>query len=228
MPPYVRSLALRLIEHLIRRTPSGKRVFFDPSEFPWVTELEANWTEIRAELDVLMTQLDHVPDFQQLSPTQYKLTDDDRWKVYVLYFYSHKAPRNCARCPRTTELVERIPGMTTAFFSILGPHKHLPEHRGPYAGVLRYHLGLLVPEPVASSRLKVAGEIQHWREGRSVVFDDSQPHEVWNESDLTRVVLFVDFIRPLPVLVAACNRLALRLMDGSPIVRDVVQSEYFS
>ena len=30
-----------------------------------------------------------------------------------------------------------------------------------------------------------------------MIFDDSHPHEVWNDCDSYRVVLFVDFERPL-------------------------------
>ena len=53
---------------------------------------------------------------------------------------------NCQRCPLTTQLVESIPGMKTAFFSIMLPGKYIPEHRGPYKGLLRYQLALKVPQ----------------------------------------------------------------------------------
>ena len=36
-----------------------------------------------------------------------------------------------------------------------------------------------------------------WREGKSLVFDDTYEHEAWNETDATRVVLFLDVVRPL-------------------------------
>ncbi len=56
-------------------------------------------------------------------------------------------------CPRTAALMREIPGMTTAMFSILSPRKHILDHRGPYKGVLRYHLGLIVP---AATRRRAA------------------------------------------------------------------------
>ena len=56
-----------------------------------------------------------------------------------------KAEENCARCPETVRVLKSIPGMKSAMFSILAPRKHIPEHRGMYKGVLRYHLGLIVP-----------------------------------------------------------------------------------
>ena len=102
-------------------------------------------------------------------------------------------------CPRTAALMREIPGMTTAMFSILSPRKHILDHRGPYKGVLRYHLGLIVPRDAEACRIRVGEDIRHWEEGKSMIFDDTFNHEVWNDTDETRVVLFVDVLRPLPV-----------------------------
>src|SRR5437867_3927702 len=92
------------------------------------------------------------------------------------------------------QLLERVPGMTTAFFSILSPHKHIPDHRGPYKGVLRYHLALMIPEPRQACRIRVDGEYATWEEGKSLLFDDSYDHEAWNDTDGIRVVLFMDVL----------------------------------
>ena len=82
-------------------------------------------------------------------------------------------------------------------FSILEPGKHLPPHRGPYNGVLRLHLGLIVPEPREQLGIRVENDIYRWQEGEAVVFDDAYEHEAWNRTPHTRVVLFVDFRKPL-------------------------------
>ena len=81
-------------------------------------------------------------------------------------------------------------------FSILEPGKRLPPHRGPYNGVLRLHLGLLIPEPRERAAIRVGPEQHHWTEGRVLIFDDAYEHEAWNETEQVRVVLFVDFERP--------------------------------
>ena len=96
--------------------------------------------------------------------------------------------------------------MTTAMFSILSPRKHILDHRGPYKGVLRYHLGLIVPEDAEACRIRVGEDIRHWEEGESMIFDDTFNHEVWNDTDETRVVLFVDVLRPLPSPESQINR----------------------
>jgi len=106
-------------------------------------------------------------------------------------FFTDSAIRkkNCARCPETTRLIENIPGMKTAFFSILAPGKYIPEHRGLYKGFIRYHLGIKVPKPFNQCGIKVDGEIRHWEEGKSLIFDDTFTHEAWNLSEEFRVVL---------------------------------------
>ena len=121
--------------------------------------------------------------------------------------------------------MERIPGMTTAMFSILSPRKHIEAHRGPYKGVLRYHLGLVVPREKERCRIRVGEDIRHWEEGRSLVFDDTYDHEVWNDTDDLRVVLFVDVIRPLPVPESLVNRAILKAIGWSPFVQDAKRNQ---
>lgn len=197
----------------------GNKPFFDPGLFSWSEDLEANWQVIRQELDVLLEKVTALPNFQDISRDQYSITQDNLWKTYFLYVYGFKAEKNCQKCPETTRLVEQIPGMKTAFFSILLPHKHIPEHRGPYKGVLRYHLALKVPEPAIDCGIRVGEEIRHWEEGKSLVFDDTFPHEAWNKTDNIRVVLFVDFVRPLRFPAAMFNQWMIQLLARSPYVQ---------
>jgi len=202
----------------------GNPAFFDPGQFNWVPAVEAQWKTIRRELDGVMQYWDTLPNFQDISTDQRTITDDDRWKTFFLYAYGLKAEGNCGRCPETTRLVESVPGMKTAFFSILAPGKHIPAHRGPFKGVIRYHLGLLVPEPAERCRIRVGTEIRHWREGKSLVFDDTYEHEVWNETAGRRAVLFLDVVRPLRFPASTFNDLILALIKRSPFVQDGVQN----
>lgn len=210
---------------VVRFSPHGNATFFDPSEFPWAATLEANWQTIRRELDAVLEHRDQLPNFQDISKDQVSITRDDNWKTYFLYGYGYKSEGNAARCPETTRLVEQVPGMLTAFFSILSPGKHIPAHRGPYKGVLRYHLGLLVPEPRDRCRIRVGQDIRHWEEGKGLLFDDTHDHEVWNDTDGTRVVLFMDVVRPLRFPVSWLNRLIIALIKYSPIVQKARRNE---
>jgi beta-hydroxylase len=206
-----------------RLTRDGHRTFFETESFSWVASVEAGSKAIRAELDNLLGHCDQIPNFQDISEDQNVLTEGDRWKTFFLYAYGHQAERNCARCPETAGLLRRIPGMKTAMFSILAPKKHVPEHRGPYKGVLRYHLGLIIPTPETSCRIRVAGEVRSWQEGKSLIFDDSHLHEVWNDSDSWRVVLFVDFLRPLPFPLSLLNRVMVWKISTTPFITGAMQ-----
>jgi len=219
------NVLFRPAEWLVRRFSSvGQHPFFDPSEFEWIPHIEAGWTAMRDEVRSLLRKGERIPGFHEISPDQLKITQDDKWKTYMLYMYGRKVAENCARCPETARLIETIPGMKTAFFSILAPRKHLPEHRGPYSGVLRYHLGLIVPHQKEACRIRVDSQVAHWEEGRSVVFDDTYLHEVWNDTDEERVVLFIDFARPLRFPVSALNDAVIRVFGRSGYVQEIVDN----
>jgi beta-hydroxylase len=195
----------------------GEKTFFEPKLFPWTADLEAGWKAIRRELDAVMARREEIPNFQDVSKAQEALTEGDQWKTFFLYtFDGKKVKDNCARCPETVRLLDRVPGRRQAMFSILAPKKHIPEHRGPYKGLLRYHLGLMVPGPEGSSRIRVGRDIQAWREGKSMIFDDSHPHEVWN-GDFYRVVLFMDFVRPLLFPLSLVNQSIIWMRGLRPL-----------
>src|SRR5207302_6771835 len=169
-----------------------EQTFLDPAGFSWTRMLEENWATIRRELDEVMRHRSNLPNFQDISPDQRKLSQDDGWKTYFFFAYGFKAKGNCERCPETARILKEVPGMKTAFFSILAPGKHLPPHRGPWKGVLRLHLALLIPEPAEMCAIRVGSQTRHWEEGRVMIVDDTFEHEAWNRTDGVRVILFVD------------------------------------
>jgi aspartyl/asparaginyl beta-hydroxylase (cupin superfamily) len=203
-----------------RRSLVGDHTFFDPDDFAWIADLEAGAPRIRAELDAVLEHRDALPNFQDISTDQAQLTTDDRWKTFFFYGYGFQAGNNIDRCPETDRLLRQIPGMTTAMFSIFSPHKRIPPHGGPYKGVLRYHLALMVPEPAEDCGIRVGDAVRHWTEGKSLVFDDTFEHEAWNDTDGTRVVLFVDFKRPLSGFARILNEIVLKVIGVSPFIQD--------
>lgn len=187
----------------------GDRPIFQNGQFPWVARLEAQAPAIRAELSGLLAERRQLPSFHELSPDVGMITSDDQWKTFVFMGYGLRSERNLARCPATARALQDIPGLRTAFFSILEPGKRIPRHTGPYNGVLRLHLGLVVPEPADRCWIEVGGERYSWKEGEAVVFDDLYPHEVHNDTAGPRAVLFVDFERPCRAPIRWLNRLVL-------------------
>ena len=171
-----------------------------------------------------MERVDELPNFQDISKRQYRIANDNRWKTYFFKAFGFRAEGNCRRCPKTAALLDQIPGLKVAFFSILAPGKHIPRHRGKHKGLIRYHLGLKVPEPAEQCYIQVDDQIAHWQEGKSLIFDDTYYHEVWNNTDGYRAVLFLDIVRPMRFPLSLVNWAICRLVAASPIIQDARQS----
>ncbi|HEU5255330.1 MAG TPA: aspartyl/asparaginyl beta-hydroxylase domain-containing protein [Vicinamibacterales bacterium] len=202
----------------------GDPVVFDQRVFPWAQHLESNWLAMRVELEQVLKKPNPAPPFQYVTPDLQSLTDDDGWKSYFFYISGHPVQSSCQECPTTAMLLRTIPGMASAFFSILAPGKHLPPHRGVTKAFVRYHLPLIVPEPAGSCRIRLDTDTYYWKEGESFIFDDTREHEVWNDSDALRVVLFVDVLRPMRFPGNAIIRAILWVFDRSPWVGGVVSN----
>lgn len=198
----------------------GDPPIYDRRQFPWVTQVEASWQKVRAELDAVMKYRDAMPSFQDIVKEVGMIQGDDQWKTFFLKGVGMDCEENARRCPETMKVLDMIPGCTTGFFSILSPGKHIPEHRGPWAGVLRLHLGLLVPQPAHECRIRVADQVYAWQEGQAVIFDDTYNHEVWNDTNGYRVVLFVDFARPLRAPFSWINHWIMNLAALAPFLRE--------
>jgi len=223
-PSLMARVFMRVVEWAERLNTRYSRVgnppVYDNAVFPWTAEVERDWRLIRAELDAVLERQSELPSVQDISTDVRTISQDSGWKAFFLIGYGVASERNIARCPNTWRAVQRIPGLKTVMFSIFEPGKHLPAHRGPYNGVLRMHLGLIVPEPRDRLAIRVDQEICYWEEGHVLVFDDAHEHEAWNHSDQTRVVLFVDFVKPLRFPARLVNWLILNLSVFTPFIRE--------
>lgn len=167
----------------------------DADLFAWARLLRAAAPDIRAEARAVLEQGEALPSLAAISPDHRKIAPMGQWRSFFLYGYGHAIEDNLARCPRTTEILGQIPNLNSAFFSILQPGTHIPAHRGVTKGLVTCHLGLFVP-PGDRCRMRVDDEIVTWGEGETLLFDDTYEHEVWNDTDETRVVLLIQVKRP--------------------------------
>ncbi len=109
-------------------------VFFDiAATRPELLELDRNFAVIREELLGILPEKRSIPRYHELDLMQYNISarvDPDRdWKVYPLNIMGVKPEAFCRRCPRTTALLDGIPGLFEAFFSILEGGKSIPATR---------------------------------------------------------------------------------------------------
>jgi aspartate beta-hydroxylase len=174
-----------------------------------------NWHKIREECLGAMQDVGSVPQFHELMEAQKPLSThgDKYWRLFLLKAYGSNHRRNQTKCPFTASLLKQARSVQSATFSILEGRKHIPVHRGPFRGVLRYHLGLVIPARAdgrSSNRLKIDGNVHELKEGGELLWDDTYPHEAWNDSESVRAVLMLDVIRP-------GMSLALRLVTSAII-----------
>lgn len=181
--------------------------------FPNAGRFTDHWRDIRKEaLDIAF---DQVPRFQDILSSQADIAgyDGRDWRVFVLKGYGVRIEKNLARCPVTARLLEETPEAVSAIFAFLAPGKHIPKHRGPFRGILRFHLMLSMPNDDTGKpacELNVDGEPHKLADGESLLWDDTYPHEVWNRSDQVRVALLLDVWRKdQPADVAALSHLIL-------------------
>jgi len=214
-------------ERLNEKYPKlGNRPVYDVGEFAWAMDVEREWHLVRAELDNLLTRKEELPALHEISSEVRSVSTDRGWKTFIFAAYGVKSEQAIRLCPQTWRILQRIPGLKTAMFSVFEPGKHLKPHRGPYNGVLRLHFGLIVPDtPPRTVAIRVDNEVCQWEEGKVLIFDDSYEHEAWNRSEQTRVVLFVDFVKPLRFPASFVNWLILNIVLFTPFIREGVKAQ---
>jgi len=212
---------LKLLAKLYgRQTLVPDQPFIPNRYFPFVAELEANWPAIRAEVEAILKNRDAIPHLDKISPDQARIAHSQKWKAFFLWGMGDELTGNTAQCPQTAALLRKVPGLRSAWFSILAPRYKIKPHRGITKGVLRSHLGLIVPRDWKRCRMWVDDEMVRWREGRCFVFDDARTHRVFNNTDEERVILLFDFDRPMRWPASALNRMAIGLLKRTAYYRD--------
>lgn len=177
-------------------------VFHDiDQQAPALRTLDAAYDTILAEFAAVQSAYPRLPAYHTIDTdviySSGRHQRDRAWSVFMLRCFGRIPSAAQRLCPRTLTLLDEIPGLYQAFFSVLDPGKSIPAHRGPSRAYLRYHLGLIVPD-VRPPRIRIKDQFYTWRTRESALFDDSWEHEIFNDCPETRVVLIVDVVRPLP------------------------------
>ena len=176
--------------------------------FPAVRELEERFPALRSEVDELIAHRE-IPRYGNFDPVRAAQVSQE-WRLYYAYMYGQVNELARKECPTLLAFAEATPNVVNAFISILEPGVKLPAHKDPYAGILRYHLGVRIPVS-KPPRIRLDRDYYTWKEGEGVVLDVSVEHEVINESDEPRVIVIVDFRRPMGLFADLLNRYCLRL-----------------
>jgi beta-hydroxylase len=217
-----------------RKLPAFER---DLSEYPELAVLAQNHQTIRAECEALIAGPVRLPGMEELTSYTAGGIHQIAWKSFM-FKSGEFIEENCALAPKTAALLREIPGVYTAFFSVLESHQHIKAHWGYWKGFVRYHLGVVIPNNNADNKCWIRvnpaaqarggdraaieqGETYHWHNGEAVLFDDTFLHDAANDTDQVRVVLFLDVARKMPWGLSLLNRLFLWIAHRDKSVREI-------
>jgi len=190
----------------------------------WFKELRDSYREIRQEYIQYVSE-NKLKRFGEIDPVQYMVDKGDiLWEVLMIKVYNRDTDK-VKYFPKTYNFIKKIPGCTLAMFSVLPPGKKLIPHTGPSKSVLRYHLSLIVPEDKQNCFLMVNGKKYHWEEGSDVLFDDTYMHHAENNTNQTRVVLFLDIKRKYNnIFLDSINDIVLYYTQFNKTVRKIAKN----
>jgi len=216
-----------VIRALYDRRISGPPVLDLEQDFARGAAFAQAWRAIREEALAVARGLHQVPRFHEIMPEQAAISANDGrdWRMYILKAYGVEQPRRMAACPQLAALVRASPEVLSASFSFLGPGKHIPPHRGPIRGIIRFYMVLSMPRAGDGSPaavLKVAQVEHRLEEGQYLLWDDTFEHEAWNGSEEVRIVLSLDVWRQrMPADMRLLSRALIQLVRLGMRVRGI-------
>jgi aspartate beta-hydroxylase len=168
--------------------------------FPDALKFATAWHAIRAEADGVMQHFARIPRFHDIMPEQADISANDGrdWRLYVLKAYGVEHQPHMAACPALARIVAASPDVLSASLSFMESGKHVPPHRGPFRGVIRFYMGLSVPrhaDGTPAVLLTINGEDYRIGDGEWLLWDDTYRHEVLNAGADIRSVLLLDVAR---------------------------------
>jgi beta-hydroxylase len=184
---------INIFMHLFSKVPSTP--FIPVREFPELSVLQENWPTIREE-GLRLIELKKIKASEQNNDAGFNSFFKTGWKRFYLKWYDASHPSAERLCPQTYALLQSIPSVKAAMFAELPPGAKLNPHRDPFAGSMRYHLGLATPNDDRCF-IEVDGQRYSWRDGQGVIFDETYIHWAENASDSDRLILFCDVERPM-------------------------------
>lgn len=185
--------------YLFSKVPS--RPYLEVAHVADLKLLMDNWQVIRDEAAQLYSQ-GGIKASDRYDDAGFNSFFKTGWTRFYLKWYGSSHESALTLCPRTTALLAQLPQVKAAMFTALPPGSKLVRHRDPFAGSLRFHLGLVTPNS-DDCYLDVDGQRYSWRDGQAVVFDETFLHYAENRTDVNRIVLFCDIERPMRNRVAA-------------------------
>jgi beta-hydroxylase len=194
--------------------------YVDVDKFPDLKILQDNWEIIRDEA-ISLNNDTHIKASTDLDDLGFNSFFRTGWKRFYLKWYGANLKSAEQLCPKTLQLLNQLPSVKGAMFTMLPPGSRLGKHRDPYAGSLRYHLGLVTPNS-DDCYISVDGQNYSWRDGEAVMFDETYIHHAENKTDQNRIILFLDVKRPVNFfLVDFINEIFSRVVVAAAATKNI-------
>lgn len=194
-----------------------KQMIFNENELSIHKKFKENYDKIFNEVNNVYN------DYRLINPG---IFDDDfkqknnKYGYYFINYYGNitnnifPTIESIIRSKQCKEKVE------TCFISIIDGKKDIPEHRGPFKGLLRYHFTVL-SDSSSKNFLKVKNRKLLWREKEGFCFDDTFYHKAKKITNGLRVVIICDIKRKLPWILNRYNGFCLRVLRNSEYVKKI-------
>ncbi len=164
-------------------------------DFPELNVIQDNWMAIRDEA-LTLNENNTIDDACHFNDYPYHSFYKKGWRKFGLKWYGTTLNSANRLCPTTVSIIESLPSVKAAMFTVLPAGKRLNSHRDPYAGSLRYQMGLDTPNS-NKCHIDVDGEKYNWKDGEAVLFDETYLHYIENNTEKDRLVLMLDIRRPV-------------------------------
>jgi beta-hydroxylase len=158
-----------------------------------VNDFKLNWKAIRDEGLKAINKMTPIKGDLFFKDTIIK---DENWKKMYLKWYGPIEEEMEKEFPITTSIIKSHPEIHLAMFSLLKSGGRIYPHAGPFRGSIRVHLGLQTPND-DNCYIMIGNEKYSWRDGELVAFDDTYRHEVANNTNQDRLILFLDIERKM-------------------------------
>jgi len=178
----------------------AKSPILDLADYPELQTIQDNWEVIRD--DALQLYKNGYFDATTKAESQsyydvgFRTFYKYGWSKFYCKWYGTIHNSAAEHCPNTVEILKDIKIVNGAMFTLLPPGSKLTRHLDPIACSLRFHLGLSTPND-DDCFIEIDGNVHSWRDGQSLLFDETYLHHARNDTDTPRLILMCDIERPV-------------------------------
>jgi len=186
--------------------------FFTVNKYPKMKILENNWKIIKNEIpyfDINTITIARQQDewlndkadelFDKLKDNDNWIkswNDNNTWFNYPLMYNNKIIGKAEEICPNTIKLLKKLKNIQVAGYSLLVPYGEIDFHTdstGPSFNSMAFNMKLTGKRCRLIIRDKNKEYIHIHRVGKAVIFNSEHEHMADNNSDVNRVILYIDF-----------------------------------